>query len=67
MTTLSGYRLVYGQSASSMNQSVQITNPGLTTYTVPNLVAGTWYFALYAESSNGTESNASNTANKMVN
>ena len=67
LTTLSGYRLVYGQSAASMNESVQISNPGLTTYTVSNLASGTWYFALYAESSNGAESAASNTANKMVN
>jgi len=67
LTTLSGYRLAYGQSATSMNQSVQITNPGLTSYTVSNLATGTWYFALYAQSSTGTESNPSNTANKLVN
>jgi len=65
--TLSGYRLVYGQSATSMNQTVPITNPGLTSYTVSNLASGTWYFAIYAVSSTGAESVASNTANKPVN
>lgn len=65
--TLSGYRLAYGQSEVAMNQSISITNPGLTTYTVPNLSAGTWYFALYAQSITGAESTASNTANKLIN
>jgi hypothetical protein len=65
--TLAGYRLAYGQSEASMTQSISITNPGLTTYTVPNLSAGTWYFALYALSNSGAESVASNTANKIVN
>ena len=67
LTNLAGYRLVYGQSANSMNQTAQITNPGLTTFTVSNLAPGTWYFALYAVSSNGAESSASNTANKPIN
>jgi hypothetical protein len=65
--TLSGYRLVYGQSEGALTLSISITNPGLTTYTVPNLSAGTWYFELYAVSNSGAESIASNSANKLVN
>ena len=65
--TLSGYRLVYGTSSTNLDQTVQITNPGVTTYTVPNLASGTWYFGLYAESSTGAESARSNVATKTVN
>jgi hypothetical protein len=67
LTDLSGYRLTYGRSQTSMDQSVDITNAGLTTYTVNNLASGTWYFALYARASSGAESDASNVATKAIN
>jgi hypothetical protein len=67
LTNLSGYRLTYGRSQSSMDQSVDITNAGLTTYTVNNLASGTWYFALYARASSGSESDSSEIATKAIN
>jgi hypothetical protein len=67
LTNLAGYRLTYGRSATQMDQSVNISNAGLTTYTVNNLATGTWYFALYAQASTGAESDASNTASKTIN
>jgi hypothetical protein len=67
LTNLSGYRLSYGRSASQLDQSVDIDNAGLTTYTVNGLATGTWYFALYAKASSGTESDASNVASKAIN
>jgi hypothetical protein len=67
LTNLAGYRLTYGRSATQMDQSVNINNAGLTTYTVNNLSSGTWYFALYAQASTGAESDASNTATKTIN
>jgi hypothetical protein len=67
LTNLSGYRLTYGRSATQLDQSVDISNPGLTTYTVNGLATGTWYFALYAKASTGAESDASNVANTTIN
>ena len=67
LTNLAGYRITYGRSASTLDQSINVTNPGLTTYVVPNLGSGTWYFAMYAYTSTGAESDASNVATKTVN
>jgi hypothetical protein len=67
LTNLSGYRLTYGRSATQLDQSVDINNAGLTTYTVNGLGTGTWYFALYAKASTGAESDISNVANKTIN
>jgi hypothetical protein len=65
--SLGGYRLVYGRSATQLDQTVDINNGGLTTYTVNGLGTGTWYFALYARSTSGAESDMSNVANKTIN
>ncbi len=67
ITNLAGYRITYGRSQSTLDQSINVTNPGLTTYVVPNLGTGTWYFAMYAYTSTGAESDASNVASKTVN
>jgi Putative Ig domain len=56
LTNLAGYKLYYGTSASSLSESVKISNPGLSSYTVSNLSSGTWYFAITAISASGTES-----------
>jgi len=66
LTNLSGYRLTYGRSASQLDQTVTINNAGLTTYTVNGLATGTWYFALYARVSTGSESDASNVAQHTI-
>jgi Putative Ig domain len=67
LTNLAGYRITYGRSASTLDQSVQVANAGLTTYVVPNLAVGTWYFAMYAYTTTGAESDASNVASRAVN
>jgi hypothetical protein len=56
LTNLAGYKIYYGTSAGSLTESVKISNPGLSSYTVSNLSSGTWYFAVTAISSTGTES-----------
>jgi hypothetical protein len=66
LTTLAGYRIHYGASADAMTQSIQIANPGLTTYVIENLAPGTYYFAVRAYTSNGAESDYSNVASKVV-
>jgi hypothetical protein len=49
----------YGTSPDRLTESVKISNPGLTAYTVSNLTSGTWYFAVTSYSSTGIESSRS--------
>ena len=56
LTNLAGYRIHYGTSATTLTQSIQIANPGLTTYVIEDLSPGTYYFAVRAFTSNGGES-----------
>lgn len=56
LTTLAGYRVIYGQSASELTQSVKLENPSLTRHTVENLSAGPWHFAVVAYTATGAES-----------
>ena len=59
MTNLAGYTVYYGTSPDNLTQSVKVTNPGLTAYTLSNLASGTWYFAVTSYSSAGIESTRS--------
>jgi hypothetical protein len=56
LTNLAGYTIYYGTSASNLTQSVKVTNPGLSAYTLSNLASGTWYFAVTSYSATGVES-----------
>jgi hypothetical protein len=66
LTDLNGFRIAYGNSSSNLDQSVSVTNAGLTSYTVNNLTSGQWYFAVFAVNSAGTESGISNVASKTI-
>jgi hypothetical protein len=59
LTNLAGYTVYYGTSPDNLTQSVKVSNPGLTAYTLSNLQAGTWYFAVTSYSSAGVESSRS--------
>ena len=63
---LAGYYIYYGTSASALSQTVQVANPGLLTYTVQGLAAGTWYFSVVAYTSGGAQSAASNPASIVI-
>ncbi len=56
LTNLAGYYVYYGTSPDNLTELVKVSNPGLSAYTVTNLSTGTWYFAVSAYSSSGTES-----------
>lgn len=56
LTNLTGYIIYYGNSASTLSQSVTIDSPGVLTYVMSNLTAGTWYFAVAAVTSSGVQS-----------
>jgi hypothetical protein len=66
LTDLSGYRIYYGTNANELNDSVQITNVGIQTYVIENLQPGTWYFAIRAITSAGTESILSDVVAKTI-
>ena len=66
LTNLAGYTVYYGTSPSNLTQSVKITNPGLTAYTLSNLPAGTWYFAVTSYSSTGIESTRSGVVSTTI-
>jgi hypothetical protein len=66
LTNLAGYRIHYGNSPSSFTQRITITNPGITSYVVENLPAGTWYFAATAYDTAGMESDYSNAGSKTI-
>jgi hypothetical protein len=56
LTNLAGYKIYYGTSSSSLNQSVQITNPGIASYVIGNLSPATWYFSLVSYNTANIES-----------
>ena len=66
LTDLSGYRIYYGASEDDMIETVQITNVGIQTYVIDDLASGTWYFAVRALSSEGTESPLSEIVSKTI-
>jgi hypothetical protein len=66
LTNLAGYTVYYGTSASSLTQSVKVTNPGLTAYTLSDLPSGTWYFAVTSNSSTGIESSRSGVVSTTI-
>jgi hypothetical protein len=63
---LAGYRVSYGRSSTSLDQLVQIANPGVTTYMIDNLAQGAWFFSIRAYSNSGAQSDPSNVATKTI-
>jgi len=66
LSNLAGYRLHYGTSPSNMNETVKLSNPGLTRYVVDNLSAGTWYFAMTSYTTFGVESGMSGVVSSAI-
>lgn len=66
LTDLAGYRIVYGTSAAALTQSVDVPGAGMTAYVVQNLTPATYYFAIKAYTSGGSESDVSNVVSKTI-
>jgi hypothetical protein len=60
VTPLSGYTIYYGTSSASLTNSVVVSGANMTTYAITGLAAGTWYFALSANATDGSQSATSN-------
>lgn len=67
LTDLAGFKIHYGTASQKYTQTITVSNPGLVTYVVTNLAAGTYYFAVTAYSSVGTESTPSSEVSTTVN
>ncbi|HEY6456510.1 MAG TPA: putative Ig domain-containing protein [Steroidobacteraceae bacterium] len=66
LVNLQGYEIHYGPQPNTYNETIKVANPGLTTYVVQNLAAGTYYFAITAYNSVGSESSLSPEVSAMV-
>jgi hypothetical protein len=66
LTNLAGYTIFYGTSPAALNQSVAVTDPTATSFTVSGLTSGTWYFTIAAYSADGTESQPSEVVSAPV-
>ena len=57
LTNLAGFNIYYGSAADSLVNTINITDPTVTEYVVPNLGAGTvYYFAVTAVNRQNVES-----------
>jgi hypothetical protein len=63
---LAGFRVYYSRTLGSYGTPRTISNPGVTSFTIDNLSAGTWYFVVTAYDTSGNESVYSNTASKTI-
>jgi hypothetical protein len=66
LSNLAGYKIVYGTSPGSLTQTINISNPSLTSYVVQNLSAATWYFSIRSYNSQGVESISTNPVSQQV-
>lgn len=66
LTNLASYKIYYGRSASSLNQTIELSNPGLTRFVVENLTPAKWHFAMTSVNSQGVESTRSATVSKTI-
>jgi hypothetical protein len=66
IANLSGYVISYGTSPSTLTQTVTVSDPTTTSYTIQSLVAGTWYFAVSAVESGGVSSALSSVVSTTI-
>jgi hypothetical protein len=60
LTNLAGYRIRFGMQSGNYPSTINLTNPGLTSYVLSGLAAGTYYVVISAVNQNGVESPYSN-------
>jgi fibronectin type 3 domain-containing protein len=57
VSALGGYRIYYGTASRQYTTSIDVSNPGLSTYVIDDLDIGvTYYFAIAAVTAAGVES-----------
>ena len=67
ITDLAGYMIYYGPGPENLNQSVEVTDPRSTSYTVKKLKPGTtYYFSVAALTTAGIRGGATPTVSKAI-
>ena len=66
LTNMAGVNIHYGNSPSSLSHVVQVSGIGLSSYTISNLAAGTWYFGAAAYTTTGIEGVMSKIGSKTI-
>ncbi len=66
LTNMAGVNIHYGNSPSSLSHVVQVSGTGLSSYTISNLAAGTWYFGAAAYTTSGIEGVMSKIGSKSI-
>ena len=67
LVDLKGYKIHYGTASKNYSDTVDLNNPGMASYVIPDLSAGNYYFAITAYNSAGEESALSPEVSTMVN
>jgi len=62
LADLAGYKILYGQDANNLSQTITVSDPAATTRKVDGLAAGTWHFVIAAYNQAGATSDRSNVA-----
>ena len=63
---LSGYIIKYGTDPAALSQTITLTDPDATGFTLQNLGRGTWYFTVAALTRAGLESDLSPLVSKTI-
>jgi hypothetical protein len=66
LTDLAGYRVYYGTSPDALSSLAVVPDPSATSYQATNLPSGTWYFAVAAYTTNGTQGVLSNIVSQTI-
>ena len=66
LNDLSGYVIYYGTAPDALDTTINLNNPGISSYVVEGLAGGTYYFAIASINSAGVESDPSGTAVAMT-
>ncbi|WP_166269454.1 fibronectin type III domain-containing protein [Marinobacter caseinilyticus] len=66
MGELQGYVILYGQDSGDLARRVEINRASTMAYTVTNLSAGEWYFAIQVVDTNGLVSEPSQVVSKTI-
>lgn len=66
LTNLRGYRIYYGRSATTLDQTIVIDTTGITSRVIDSLTPATWYFSMTSVNTSGVESARTNVVSKAV-
>jgi ELWxxDGT repeat protein len=67
LINLGGYRIYFGASPIALTSIIDVPDPTVSSYVVPNLMPGTLYFAVTAYTSDGLESGLSTIVGAALN